>query len=79
MPLTSAQLATVTRTRVELASGLARKRREAAGVGLGELADAIEVSHQAVSAWERGLRRPGAASALAYGLTLAKLTRAAAA
>lgn len=79
MSLTVAQLAIVTRTRVELTSGLARVRREAADVGLVELAEVLGVSHQAVGMWERGERRPSAAHALAYGQTLAKLTRAAAA
>jgi transcriptional regulator with XRE-family HTH domain len=76
--MTARDLALVARTRADLVSGRAAAARKAADVGLGEIAGALGVSHQAVSMWERGLRRPRAGHALAYGRVLAQLTRAAA-
>lgn len=43
-----------------------------------EFSRALGVSHQSVSAWERGLSVPSAAHALAYGRLLASLARPAA-
>jgi DNA-binding transcriptional regulator YiaG len=73
-----ADLALVARTRADLTSGRARAAREQAGVSIREFAAALEVTRQAVSAWERGQRRPDADHALAYGKLLASVTRAAA-
>lgn len=71
-------LAQVAQTRADLSAGRARTARSAADVSLAEFAAALHVSHQAVSMWEAGTRRPSAAHALAYGRLLASLTRAAA-
>jgi transcriptional regulator with XRE-family HTH domain len=76
--LTSRDLAAVARARADLASGRAKSARKTADIGLGEIAEALGVSHQAVSLWERGLRTPRAEHALAYGRLLGQLTRAAA-
>lgn len=76
--MTARDLALVARTRADLASGRATAARKAASIGLGEIAEALEVSHQAVSMWEQGKRCPRARHALAYGRVLAQLTRAAA-
>ena len=71
-------LAAAARTRAELKSGAARRRREAAGVSMAEVARVIGVSGQAVHYWETNRSIPKAANALAYGRVLAALSRRAA-
>lgn len=74
-----ADLATATRIRADLASGVAREARIATGVSGADVARAIGVSDSAVFYWETGRYTPTAAHALAYGKLLARLGRKAAA
>jgi DNA-binding transcriptional regulator YiaG len=76
--ISPADLAQVAQIRADLSSGRAKAARDAANVSLAEFAAALRVSHQAVSMWEAGTRRPSATHALAYGRLLASLTQAAA-
>jgi DNA-binding transcriptional regulator YiaG len=76
--VTRRDLALIAETRAALADGSARARREAAHVRLREFAETLGRSHAAVSQWERALREPGAADALAYGRLLASLGQRAA-
>lgn len=73
-----ADLASVSRVRADLVSGAARSTRVSSGTSAAEVASALGVSRQSVSAWERGLSVPSAAHALAYGRLLASLARPAA-
>lgn len=74
-----ADLAAATRTRTDLASGVAREARIAAGVSGADVARALGVSPAAVFWWECGRAKPTVAHALAYGRLLAALGRNAAA
>lgn len=76
--MTRRDLALIADTRAALADGSARARREAARVRLTEFAAALGRSPAALSMWERGLRVPAAADALAYGKLLAALGQKAA-
>jgi hypothetical protein len=82
--VTRRELALIAETRAALADGSARRRREAAGVRLVEMAAVCGVASSTVSQWERlgrdgkPLRVPDARRALAYGRELAALERQAA-
>ena len=76
--MTRQELSLIAQTRAALADGSARDRREAARVRLGEFAAALGRAPSTVSQWERRIRTPGAADALAYGRQLAALERKAA-
>lgn len=65
------ELAAIARIRADLRSGAAREMRAASGISASEMADAVGVSRQAVSAWEAGRSVPSAPHALAYGKALA--------
>jgi len=77
--LTPADLATVTRFRADLIKRRTTEAREAAGLSLTDVADALDVSRQIVGMWENGTRIPRAHHALAYARLLARCARAAAA
>jgi transcriptional regulator with XRE-family HTH domain len=57
-------------------SGRARRVRELAGVTQEALASVVGVDDSAVSRWERGLRAPRGAAAVAYAKTLRALSKA---
>ena len=59
-----------------LASGEARRRREAAGLSLSEAASVCNYSVATLSRWETNQRRPGRSGAMAYARLLAKLEEA---
>jgi DNA-binding XRE family transcriptional regulator/predicted GIY-YIG superfamily endonuclease len=65
--------AVVARIRRELASGLARRRREATGMRGTELATMIGVTRQAVNLWEHGIKVPSVTNSLAYAKALASI------
>jgi len=71
-------LAAVARIRADLRTGTAKESRAAAGVSASEIALALGVSRQSVSAWEAGRSVPSAPHALAYGKALAAATGGAA-
>ena len=73
--MTRRDLALIAQTRAQLADGSARLRREAAGIRVGEMAAALDVSPQAVSMWESARRVPTAANALAYARAMAAVAR----
>lgn len=73
-----ADVAAISRTRADLASGAARQAREAAKVTQAEMASALGVSRSALGHWETGRSVPSAEHALAYGRLLARLGRKAA-
>ena len=77
-PVRPSDLAAVSRVRASLKSGSARTARDAAGVSSAEMAAALGVSRQSVSAWEAGRSVPSAAHALAYARALAAIMRPAA-
>lgn len=60
-------------TRQAARSGAARAIREAAGLSVRELAEAVGVSPAAISRYERGLRSPRAGIAERYGRALRQL------
>jgi transcriptional regulator with XRE-family HTH domain len=69
--VTRRDLALISQTRAQLADGSARLRRETAGIKVGEMAEALGVSPQAVSMWEHARRVPDSVHALAYAKALA--------
>lgn len=68
-----ADLTAIARVRASLADGSARRGREASGISAPEVAAALGVSRQSVSAWESGRSVPSAGHALAYARLLASL------
>ena len=56
-------------------NGEAREIRESNLLSVAEVAQAVNVSHTAVSRWERGLRVPRGAAALRYAKLLSALGR----
>jgi transcriptional regulator with XRE-family HTH domain len=68
--MTTKDLQRLTVVRRLAASGEARRRREAAGISLAELAEHCGVDASSVWRWERGVRRPRGDAALRYGRLL---------
>lgn len=64
--MTPNQALTVARIRRMLASGEARRQREAAGISQTETSEVVGVTAATVCRWESGERVPSAAHALAY-------------
>lgn len=54
-------------------SGVARSVRETAALSLGDVARHIEITPNAISAWERGIARPTGTAAISYLSLLRKL------
>ena len=69
-----AELIALREARKFAASGAGRAIREATGLSLHELADAIGVSASTLLRWERGEHRPRGASAIRYADVLHRLT-----
>jgi DNA-binding XRE family transcriptional regulator len=61
------------RVRRLASSGVAKKRREDAGLSIADIAEAIGVSATTVFRWENSLRRPTGEAALRYGRLLDEL------
>lgn len=73
--VTKNELALISEIREALADGTAMKRRQAARISQGEIAEASGVGQSTVSGWENNHRRPKADHALAYGRALAAAER----
>ena len=75
MQSAAADLAFAMRTINALKTGQARHLREATGASQANIAKVLEVTRQAVSQWESGIRQPSAKHAIAYGRLLQRLAR----
>ena len=71
----SEDLRTLMRVRALVKAGTAKAVRDAAGLGVTEMARAARVSPRSVYRWERGLAQPHGPAALRYGHLLTELMR----
>ena len=77
--MAQAQLLRLADVRAALSSGEAQRLREAAQLSIGEVARACGVDQSTVWRWERGIRKPRADVADAYGQLIDSLRKKAAA
>lgn len=73
--MTNRDLLLVVRARRLASTGDAKRLREAAGLSLREVAEAVGVSHTALWRWEAGQRAPRGAAASAWALFLGELEK----